>query len=48
MPGLDRSWSSRRRTVEAEIVPAMARATASRAGSVADQRDSGVPLSAGS
>jgi hypothetical protein len=37
------SWSSQRRTVEAEIVPAMARATTSRASSAPTKRDSGVP-----
>jgi hypothetical protein len=46
--GLSASCLSQRRTVEAEIAPAMARATTSRASSGADQRDSGVPLSAGS
>jgi hypothetical protein len=46
--GLSVSSRSQRRTVEAEIEPAMQRATISRASSGHDQRDSGVPVSAGS
>src|SRR6476620_3080489 len=46
--GLSASCLSQRRTVEAEIAPAMARATTSRASPGAAQRESGVPLSAGS
>ncbi|MEU0040081.1 hypothetical protein [Streptomyces sp. NPDC006333] len=45
--GLSVSSASQRRTVEAEMDPAMARATTSRASSGHDQRDNGVPVSAG-
>ncbi|MET8518204.1 hypothetical protein [Streptomyces sp. NPDC005077] len=43
--GLIASWSSQRRTVEADTNAAMARDMASRASSGHDQRDSGAPVS---
>jgi len=46
--GLIASWSSQRRTVEADTNAAMPRDMASRASSGHDQRDSGAPVSAGS
>lgn len=46
--GLSASSLSQRRTVEAETGVVMARAVTSRASSGHDQRDNGVPVSAGS
>ncbi len=46
--GLSASSASQRRTVEADTNAAMPRATASRASSGQDQRDSGALVSAGS
>jgi hypothetical protein len=46
--GLMASSPSQRRTVEAETGPVMLRAASSAASSGHDQRDSGVPASAGS
>ncbi|MEU2226214.1 hypothetical protein [Streptomyces sp. NPDC018347] len=45
--GLLASALSQRRTVAADMAGVMARATTSRAGFGHDQRDSGVPVSAG-
>ncbi len=46
--GLRASWTSQRRTVDAETASTMPRATASTASSGALHRDSGTPVSAGS